>query len=201
MIFFSILGEWQVIGHISPCIPTCLLLHFHDLGFNHLKQGNLELYLHQFRSLYSLLHIVFSSVWLVSILGFVWFGRKNVCKVQLVESEVKQRKWNENIFFHMDLFRQIHEYVCDCFLLLFAASVGLSFLQFTNMNSLRNLFITGVSMFLGLSIPGYFREYTAASLHGPAHTKAGWVSWSFSVFTSLSSLLTYPRIKIPSITS
>ncbi|PSS04848.1 Nucleobase-ascorbate transporter like [Actinidia chinensis var. chinensis] len=54
------------------------------------------------------------------------------------------------------------------------ASVGLSFLQFTNMNSLRNLFITGVSMFLGLSIPGYFREYTAAALHGPAHTKAGW---------------------------
>ncbi|XP_058201002.1 nucleobase-ascorbate transporter 2 isoform X2 [Rhododendron vialii] len=56
------------------------------------------------------------------------------------------------------------------------ASVGLSFLQFTNMNSLRNLFITGVSMFLGLSIPEYFREYTAGALHGPAHTKAGWNS-------------------------
>ncbi|KAG5561932.1 hypothetical protein RHGRI_004838 [Rhododendron griersonianum] len=54
------------------------------------------------------------------------------------------------------------------------ASVGLSFLQFTNMNSLRNLFITGVSMFLGLSIPEYFREYTAGALHGPAHTEAGW---------------------------
>ncbi|KAF7151687.1 hypothetical protein RHSIM_Rhsim02G0144600 [Rhododendron simsii] len=58
--------------------------------------------------------------------------------------------------------------------LAFSASVGLSFLQFTNMNSLRNLFITGVSMFLGLSIPEYFREYTAGALHGPAHTKAGW---------------------------
>ncbi|XP_052183504.1 nucleobase-ascorbate transporter 2-like [Diospyros lotus] len=54
------------------------------------------------------------------------------------------------------------------------ASVGLSFLQFTNMNSMRNLFITGVAMFLGLSIPEYFREYTAAALHGPAHTTAGW---------------------------
>lgn len=54
------------------------------------------------------------------------------------------------------------------------ASVGLSFLQFTNMNSMRNLFITGVSLFLGLSIPEYFREYTTAALHGPAHTNAGW---------------------------
>ncbi|KAL2930933.1 Nucleobase-ascorbate transporter 2 [Bienertia sinuspersici] len=53
-------------------------------------------------------------------------------------------------------------------------SVGLSFLQFTNMNSMRNLFITGVSMFLGLSIPNYFREYTASALHGPSHTRAGW---------------------------
>ncbi|KAK2983455.1 hypothetical protein RJ640_024451 [Escallonia rubra] len=51
------------------------------------------------------------------------------------------------------------------------ASVGLSFLQFTNMNSMRNLFIIGVSFYLGLSIPEYFREYTA--LHGPAHTNAG----------------------------
>lgn len=58
----------------------------------------------------------------------------------------------------------------------FPASVGLSFLQFTNMNSMRNLFITGVSLFLGLSIPEYFREYTFAAHKGPAHTDAGWVS-------------------------
>jgi len=54
--------------------------------------------------------------------------------------------------------------------------VGLSFLQFTNMNSMRNLFITGVAFFLGLSVPGYFREYTTKAYHGPAHTRAGWVS-------------------------
>ncbi|KAK9268090.1 hypothetical protein L1049_010529 [Liquidambar formosana] len=54
------------------------------------------------------------------------------------------------------------------------ASVGLSFLQFTNMNSMRNLFITGVAFFLGLSVPEYFREYTAAAHYGPAHTRAGW---------------------------
>jgi len=59
------------------------------------------------------------------------------------------------------------------------ASVGLSFLQFTNMNSMRNLFICGVSLFLGLSIPEYFREYTIRAFHGPAHTNAGWVSSLF----------------------
>ncbi|KAH9620721.1 hypothetical protein KSS87_020211 [Heliosperma pusillum] len=53
-------------------------------------------------------------------------------------------------------------------------SIGLSFMQFTNMNSMRNLFITGVAMFLGLSIPNYFREYSTAARHGPSHTKAGW---------------------------
>ncbi|KAG2684021.1 hypothetical protein I3843_10G058900 [Carya illinoinensis] len=61
-----------------------------------------------------------------------------------------------------------------CVLFGLVASVGLSFLQFTNMNSMRNLFITGVSFFLGLSIPEYFREYTSKALHGPAHTSAGW---------------------------
>ncbi|KAB1213021.1 Nucleobase-ascorbate transporter 2 [Morella rubra] len=61
-----------------------------------------------------------------------------------------------------------------CVLFGLVASVGLSFLQFTNMNSMRNLFITGVSLFLGLSVPEYFREYTAKALHGPAHTSAGW---------------------------
>ncbi|GLT68324.1 hypothetical protein SLA2020_405700 [Shorea laevis] len=61
-----------------------------------------------------------------------------------------------------------------CVLFGIVASVGLSFLQFTNMNSMRNLFITGVSLFLGLSVPEYFREYTAKALHGPAHTKAVW---------------------------
>ncbi|KAI9199043.1 hypothetical protein LWI28_026394 [Acer negundo] len=61
-----------------------------------------------------------------------------------------------------------------CVLFGLVASVGLSFLQFTNMNSMRNLFICGVALFLGLSIPEYFRQYTATALHGPSHTRAGW---------------------------
>nr|CAB3456804.1 unnamed protein product [Digitaria exilis] len=61
-----------------------------------------------------------------------------------------------------------------CVMFGIVAAVGLSFMQFTNMNSMRNLFIIGVSLFLGLSIPEYFSRYSTSSQQGPAHTKAGW---------------------------
>lgn len=52
---------------------------------------------------------------------------------------------------------------------------------------MRNLFIVGVSMFLGLSIPNYFREYSAGALHGPSHTRAGWVrEHNFLYYTSIN---------------
>ncbi|CAA7409778.1 unnamed protein product [Spirodela intermedia] len=54
------------------------------------------------------------------------------------------------------------------------ASVGLSFLQFTNMNSMRNLIITGLSLFLGISVPQYFNDSLVSSGHGPVHTRSGW---------------------------
>jgi nucleobase transporter 1/2 len=50
------------------------------------------------------------------------------------------------------------------------------------MNSMRNLFIVGVSIFLGLSVPEYFFRYTMAAHRGPAHTKAGWVRLSLPFF-------------------
>uniref|UniRef100_A0A7C9FKW4 Xanthine/uracil/vitamin C permease n=1 Tax=Opuntia streptacantha TaxID=393608 RepID=A0A7C9FKW4_OPUST len=59
-----------------------------------------------------------------------------------------------------------------CVLFGLVASVGLSFLQFTNMNSMRNLFITGLTLFLGISIPQYFDEYLPH--HGLVRTNAGW---------------------------
>ncbi|KAL6536860.1 N-terminal acetyltransferase [Orobanche hederae] len=54
------------------------------------------------------------------------------------------------------------------------SSVGLSFLQFTNMNSMRNLFIIGTSLFLGISIPQFFDEYWSVTRRGLVHTNAGW---------------------------
>ncbi|KAH9797363.1 nucleobase-ascorbate transporter 2 [Citrus sinensis] len=38
----------------------------------------------------------------------------------------------------------------------------------------QDLHIDTFALFLGLSVPEYFREYTAKALHGPAHTRAGW---------------------------
>ncbi|KAK4743419.1 hypothetical protein SAY87_001420 [Trapa incisa] len=61
-----------------------------------------------------------------------------------------------------------------CVLFGLVASVGLSFLQFTNMNSMRNLIVTGLSLFLGISIPQFFNEYWTPSRQGLVHTRAGW---------------------------
>ncbi|CAH9072750.1 unnamed protein product [Cuscuta epithymum] len=61
-----------------------------------------------------------------------------------------------------------------CVLFGLVGSVGLSFLQFTNMNCMRNLFITGLSLFLGISIPQFFDQYWSGARHGLVHTNAGW---------------------------
>lgn len=50
------------------------------------------------------------------------------------------------------------------------AAVGISQLQFTDMNSPRNIFITGLGLYLSLSIPDYFTTYTAKNNHGPINT-------------------------------
>ena len=42
------------------------------------------------------------------------------------------------------------------------AAVGLSNLQFVDLNSARNLFILGFSFFMGLSVPEYFSAHPAA---------------------------------------
>ncbi|KHN06820.1 Nucleobase-ascorbate transporter 4 [Glycine soja] len=45
---------------------------------------------------------------------------------------------------------------------------GLGYLQFCNLNSYRSMFILGVSLGFGLSVPKYFNE------HGPVHTGSTW---------------------------
>lgn len=61
-----------------------------------------------------------------------------------------------------------------CVLFGIVTATGISFLQFVNMNSLRTMFITGAALFLGLSVPQYFNEYTATAGHGPVHSHARW---------------------------
>ncbi|XP_077215293.1 xanthine/uracil permease family protein isoform X2 [Tasmannia lanceolata] len=72
-----------------------------------------------------------------------------------------------------------------CVLFGLVASVGVSFIQFTNNNSLRNLYILGLSLFLGISVPQYFSEFYASSGHGPVKTDAGWFDQILnSIFSS-----------------
>ncbi|RYR30100.1 hypothetical protein Ahy_B01g054937 isoform A [Arachis hypogaea] len=61
-----------------------------------------------------------------------------------------------------------------CLFFAYVGAGGLSFLQFCNLNSFRTKFVLGFSIFLGLSIPQYFNEYTAIYGYGPVHTGARW---------------------------
>ncbi|CAM6081627.1 unnamed protein product [Calypogeia fissa] len=54
------------------------------------------------------------------------------------------------------------------------AAIGISSLQFANMNCPRNIFIVGFALFMGLSVPQYFIEYQTAAGRGPAHTHSRW---------------------------
>nr|XP_043630394.1 nucleobase-ascorbate transporter 6-like [Erigeron canadensis] len=72
-----------------------------------------------------------------------------------------------------------------CLFFAYVGSAGLGFLQFCNLNSFRVKFILGFSIFMGLSIPQYFNEYTALRGYGPVHTKARW--WNDMVNVPFSS--------------
>lgn len=58
-------------------------------------------------------------------------------------------------------------------------AVGLSNLQFVNLNSSRNLFIIGFSFFMGLSIPEYFRQ-------NPLKLSEDW-TWFANIANTLGS--------------
>lgn len=61
-----------------------------------------------------------------------------------------------------------------CVLFGIVAAVGISFIQFANTNSIRNIYVLGLTLFLGISIPQYFVMNTAPDGHGPVRTDGGW---------------------------
>ncbi|CAI5530170.1 unnamed protein product [Closterium sp. Naga37s-1] len=67
-----------------------------------------------------------------------------------------------------------------------AASLGLSSLRYAEMGSSRNLLITGLALFLSLSVPDYFKTYTASTGHGPINTSSSGLNFV------LNSLLALP---------
>jgi nucleobase transporter 1/2 len=60
------------------------------------------------------------------------------------------------------------------------ASVGLSNLQFVDLNSVRNLFVIGFALFMGLSVPEYFKALPEAPLSG------SWI-WLGDIINSIGS--------------
>lgn len=76
-----------------------------------------------------------------------------------------------------------------CLLFGYVAGGGLSFLQFCNLNSFRTKFILGFSLFLGLSVPQYFNEFTVTSGHGPVHTHGRWFNDIINVIFSSPPLV------------
>ncbi|MBA0661204.1 hypothetical protein Goklo_005524, partial [Gossypium klotzschianum] len=71
-----------------------------------------------------------------------------------------------------------------CILLGIVAACGITFIQFANSNSMRNIYVLGVSLFLGLSIPQYFAMNTTGDGHGPVRTNAGWFNSILNTFFS-----------------
>ncbi|KAL8216153.1 hypothetical protein R6Q57_022990 [Mikania cordata] len=63
-----------------------------------------------------------------------------------------------------------------CVLYGLVAAVGVTFIQFTNNNSMRNIYILGTSLFLGISISQYFvmnTDYVRTG-QGPVRSSGGW---------------------------
>ncbi|KAL8145117.1 nucleobase-ascorbate transporter 3-like [Apium graveolens] len=71
-----------------------------------------------------------------------------------------------------------------CVLYGIVAAVGISFIQFANNNSMRNIYILGLSLFLGISIPQYFMMNTDPAGHGPVKTNGGWFNNIFNAIFS-----------------
>ncbi|KAK3149655.1 hypothetical protein QOZ80_3AG0220490 [Eleusine coracana subsp. coracana] len=79
-----------------------------------------------------------------------------------------------------------------CVLFAYTAGAGLSLLQYCNLNSLRTKFILSISLFLGLSIPQYFRVYEMFFGFGPVHTHS--VAFNVMVNVIFSSPATVAAI-------
>ncbi|URD88451.1 Permease family [Musa troglodytarum] len=76
-----------------------------------------------------------------------------------------------------------------CLFFAYVGVAGLGLLQFCNLNSFRTKFILGFSVFLGLSVPQYFNEYTSVAGYGPAHTGARWFNDMVNVAFSSEALV------------
>ncbi|GLU15952.1 hypothetical protein SLE2022_324030 [Rubroshorea leprosula] len=83
-----------------------------------------------------------------------------------------------------------------CVLFSYISSAGLGFLQFCNLNSFKTKFILGFSIFMGISIPQYFREYYHGGLRSThTHYTGSWfndmVTVIFMSHTTVAALVAF----------
>lgn len=71
-----------------------------------------------------------------------------------------------------------------CVLFGIVAATGITYLQFVNYNSLRNIYVLGISLFLGISIPQYFHGFKDSADHYPINTPGGWFNDIFNTIFS-----------------
>uniref|UniRef100_A0A0E0KFE9 Amino acid transporter transmembrane domain-containing protein n=1 Tax=Oryza punctata TaxID=4537 RepID=A0A0E0KFE9_ORYPU len=71
-----------------------------------------------------------------------------------------------------------------CLVFAYVGMAGVRFLQFCNLNSFRTKFVVGFSVFMCLSVPQYFNEYTSVAGYGPVHTHARWLNDMINVLFS-----------------
>ncbi|KAL6995581.1 N-terminal acetyltransferase [Sarracenia purpurea var. burkii] len=107
-----------------------------------------------------------ASVENVGLLGLTRVGSRRVVQISTVFMILFSIFGKFGAFFAsipLPIFAAIY-----CVLYGIVAAIGISFLQFTNTNSMRNIYILGLSLFLGISIPQYF------VMSAPLKTNAGW---------------------------
>lgn len=113
-----------------------------------------------------------ASVGNVGLLGLTRVGSRRVVQISTVFMIFFSIFGKFGAFFAsipLPIFAAIY-----CVLYGIVAAVGISFSQFANNNSLRNMYVLGLALFLGISIPQYFVMNTDNSGHGPVRTGGGW---------------------------
>uniref|UniRef100_A0A7N0SXN4 Nucleobase-ascorbate transporter 3 n=1 Tax=Kalanchoe fedtschenkoi TaxID=63787 RepID=A0A7N0SXN4_KALFE len=113
-----------------------------------------------------------ASVENVGLLGFTRIGSRRVVQISSAFMIFFSIFGKFGAFFAsipLPIFAAIY-----CVLFGLVAACGISLIQFANNNSRRNLYILGLSLFLGISISQYFVANTDNFGHGPVRTGGGW---------------------------
>nr|XP_028950472.1 nucleobase-ascorbate transporter 3-like isoform X1 [Malus domestica] len=97
-----------------------------------------------------------------------WLAWINTHREQECGADFNWEVWR---FLCIDSFADI---CCHVLCFIWNSAVGITFIQFANNNSLRNIYVLGLSLFLGISIPQYFVSNSSPNGVGPVKTDGGW---------------------------